>query len=105
VRSIDSPEETVGDSWREDMLLILSVRERVEQLERACQLYKAIADNPTANGEDLASKILTSPHRGSLQLPPNFDPVWYLARHKDLFDVKADPYQHYLEYGCSERQL
>lgn len=103
-RTIDSPKEEAHESWPEDMIIIRSLRERIEQLERECQLRKAMADNSSASGEGLASKILMSPFTSAEKLPLCFDPVRYLALHKDLFDANVDPYEHYIQYGRSENR-
>lgn len=50
----------------------------------------------------IRSKILTSPERHSKDLPPHFDPLYYVLLNPDLFYAQVDPYAHYIHHGKSE---
>lgn len=53
----------------------------------------------------IQAKIEASPHKGSSDLPEDFDPLVYVLSYSDLFEAEVDPYQHFIGSGRFENRI
>jgi len=104
VQTDTSANEMFSESWPEDMILIQSLRDRVEQLERACQLYEIVREQADEASQQFTSRVYQSPYLKSEFIPRTFNPIRYLALHRDLFEARVDPYEHYILHGRFEKR-
>ena len=78
---------------------------RILSREDFPQLYTRIlsGDEPEASKfTRIRGRFKNSPYRANMSLPADFDPVFYVLAHGDLFEAEVDPYEHFVVHGKSE---